>query len=93
MEVGGEGDYIPIATLPMSAARPFLSLESLKLGTVRVMPKTFGKGWVGRGCLYLTGLSVLWQFLACESLQAYSVCIWRCEHASFCMEVVFMLST
>ena len=28
MEVGGEGDYIPIATLPMSVARPFLSLES-----------------------------------------------------------------
>ena len=29
--------------------------------------------------------------LACESLHVYTVCIWRCEHARFCMEVFYAL--
>ena len=39
---------------------------------------TFGKGWVGRGCLYFIGMSVLWYecslvVFACESLQGLFV--------------------
>ena len=35
------------------------------------------------GCVNST--SVLWRFLACESLHVCTVCIWRCEHARFCV--------
>ena len=31
---------------------------------------TFGKEWVGKGRLYFIGMSVVWWFLACESLHA-----------------------
>ena len=54
---------------------------------------TFGKGWVGRGCLYCTGMSVLWEFLACESLHVCTVCIWRCEHARFCVDFLCAIYT
>ena len=42
---------------------------------------TFGKGWVGMSACP----SVV---LACESLHVCTVCIWRCEHARFCVEVI-----
>ena len=29
--------------------------------------------------------------LACESLHVCTVCIWRCEHARFCVEVFYVL--
>ena len=29
--------------------------------------------------------------LACESLHVCTVCIWRCEHARFCVEVLYTL--
>ena len=29
--------------------------------------------------------------IACESLHAYTVCIWCCEHARFCVEVLYVL--
>ena len=29
--------------------------------------------------------------LACESLHVCTVCIWRCEHARFCVEVFYAL--
>ena len=29
--------------------------------------------------------------LACESLHVYTVCIWGCEHARFCVEVFYAL--
>ena len=29
--------------------------------------------------------------LACESLHVCTVCIWRCEHAKFCVEVFYAL--
>ena len=48
----------------------------------------WGGGWVGRGCLYLIGIS--WIFLvvlAFKSLHTCTVCIWHCEHARFCVEV------
>ena len=48
----------------------------------------FRKGWVGRGCLYFVGVSVLWQFLAHDGLHVCAVCIWRCGQARFCVEVV-----
>ena len=41
---------------------------------------TFGKGWVGMSSCPLV-------VLACESLHVCTVCIWRCEHARFCVEV------
>ena len=41
---------------------------------------TFGKGWVGMSACPLV-------VLACESLHVCTVCIWRCEHARFCVEV------
>ena len=50
---------------------------------------TFGKGWVGRSCLYLLVCSPL-VVLACESLHVCTVYIWRCEHARFCVEVCFL---
>ena len=39
-------------------------------------------------------MSVLWYecplvVLACESLHVCAVCIWRCEHAKFCVEVLY----
>ena len=34
-------------------------------------------------------MSVLLVVLACESLHVCTVCIWRCEHARFCVEVFF----
>ena len=42
---------------------------------------TFGKGWVGMSACPLV-------VLACESLHVCTVCIWRCEHARFCVEVI-----
>ena len=41
--------------------------------------------------LVFFGMSVLWEFLACESLHVCTVCIWRCEHARFCMECFYAL--
>ena len=41
---------------------------------------TFGKGWVGMSACPLV-------VLACDSLHVCTVCIWRCEHARFCVEV------
>ena len=29
--------------------------------------------------------------IACESLHAYTVCIWCCEHARFSVEVLYVL--
>ena len=29
--------------------------------------------------------------LACESLHVCTVCIWRCEHARFCVEVFYVV--
>ena len=50
-----------------------------------VMPSsTFGKGWVGMSACPLV-------VLACESLHVCTVCIWRCEHARFCVEVFYAL--
>ena len=45
---------------------------------------TFGKGWVGMSACPLV-------ILACESLHVCTVCIWRCEHARFCVEVFYAL--
>ena len=45
---------------------------------------TFGKGWVGMSACPLV-------VLACESLHVYTVCIWRCEHARFCVEGFYAL--
>ena len=45
---------------------------------------TFGKGWVGMSACPLV-------LLACESLHVCTVCIWRCEHARFCVEVFYAL--
>ena len=45
---------------------------------------TFGKGWVGMSACPLV-------VLACESLHVCTVCIWRCEHAWFCVEVFYAL--
>ena len=45
---------------------------------------TFGKGWVGMSACPLV-------VLACESLHVCTVCIWRCEHARFCVEVFYAL--
>ena len=36
-------------------------------------------------------MSVLLVVLACESLHVCTVCIWRCEHARFCVEVFYAL--
>ena len=36
-------------------------------------------------------MSVLLVVLACESLHVYTVCIWRCEHERFCVEVFYAL--
>ena len=45
---------------------------------------TFGKGWVGMSACPLV-------VLACESLHVCTVCIWRCEHTRFCVEVFYAL--
>ena len=45
---------------------------------------TFGKGWVGMSACPLV-------VLACKSLHVCTVCIWRCEHARFCVEVFYAL--
>ena len=45
---------------------------------------TFGKGWVGMSACPLV-------VLACESLHVCTVCIWRCEHARFCVEGFYAL--
>ena len=45
---------------------------------------TFGKGWVGTSACPLV-------VLACESLHVCTVCIWRCGHAKFCVEVFYAL--
>ena len=45
---------------------------------------TFGKGWVGMSACPLV-------VVACESLHVCTVCIWRCEHASFCVEGFYAL--
>ena len=45
---------------------------------------TFGKGWVGINACPLV-------VLACESLHVCTVCIWRCEHARFCVEFFYAL--
>ena len=45
---------------------------------------TFGKGCVGMSACPLV-------VLACESLHVCTVCIWRCEHARFCVEVFYAL--
>ena len=45
---------------------------------------TFEKGWVGMSACPLV-------VLACESLHVCTVCIWRCEHARFCVEVFYAL--
>ena len=45
---------------------------------------TFGKGWVGMSACPLV-------VLTCESLHVCTVCIWRCEHARFCVEVFYAL--
>ena len=42
-----------------------------------------GRGW---GCLYCIGNNVFLAVLACESLHVRTVCIWRCEHARFCVD-------
>ena len=44
----------------------------------------FGKGWVGMSACPLV-------VLACKSLHVCTVCIWRCEHARFCVEVFYAL--
>ena len=54
---------------------------------------TFGKGW--RGGL-VGAVRTFWYecplvVLACESLHVCTVCIWRCEHAWFCVEVFYAL--
>ena len=60
---------------------------------------TFGKGgWVGAVCTFwyecmsfgsfsLQELTCMHCVLACKSLHVCTVCIWRCEHARFCVEV------
>ena len=45
---------------------------------------TFGKGWVGMSACPLV-------VLACESIHVCTVCIWRCEHARFCVEGFYAL--
>ena len=45
---------------------------------------TFGKGLVGMSACPLV-------VLACESLHVCTVCIWRCEHARFCVEFFYAL--
>jgi len=40
----------------------------------------YSSGWVGMSACPLV-------VLACESLHVCTVCIWRCEHARFCVEV------
>ena len=40
----------------------------------------------GGGCLYCIGNNVYLVVLACESLHVRTVCIWRCEHARFCVD-------
>ena len=49
---------------------------------------TFRKGvggWVGAVCTFWYECPLV--VLACESLHVCTVCIWRCEHARFCVEV------
>ena len=51
---------------------------------------TLGKGWwVGAVCTFWYQCPL--EVLGCESLHVCTVCIWRCEHARFCveLEVVF----
>ena len=42
-------------------------------------------GWVGAVCTFWYECPLVG--LACESLHVCTVCIWRCEHARFCVEV------
>ena len=46
-------------------------------------------GWVGAVCILLVYECPL-VVLACESLHVCTVCIWRSEHAKFCMKWVFV---
>ena len=46
-------------------------------------------GWVGAVCTFWFECPLV--VLACESLHVCIVCIWRCEHARFCVEVFFAL--
>ena len=46
---------------------------------------------MGRSCLYFLVWVSFGSFLACESLHVCTVCIWRCEHARFCVEVFYAL--
>ena len=52
---------------------------------------TFGKGWVGRSCLYLLVWVSFGSFSLRELTCVCTVCIWRCEHARFCVEVFYAL--
>ena len=46
-------------------------------------------GWVGAVCTFWYECPLV--VLACESLHVCTVCIWRCEHARFCVEVFYAL--
>ena len=53
---------------------------------VCVCAKGWGKGrWVGPVCTFWYECPLV--VLACESLHVRTVCIWRCEHARFHVEV------
>ena len=46
-------------------------------------------GWVGAVCTFWYECPLV--VIACESLHVCTVCIWRCEHARFCVEVFYAL--
>ena len=46
-------------------------------------------GWVGAVCTFWYECPLV--VLACESLHVCTVCIWRCEHTRFCVEVFYAL--
>ena len=46
-------------------------------------------GWVGAVCTFWYECPLV--VLACESLHVFTVCIWRCEHARFYVEVFYAL--
>ena len=46
-------------------------------------------GWVGAVCTFWYECPLV--VLACKSLHVCTVCIWRCEHARFCVEVFHAL--
>ena len=52
---------------------------------------TFSDGVCGLGLFVLYRYECPLVVLACESLHACTVCIWRCKNARFCVEVSFFL--